>query len=46
MYGNQDKSGQMSADYTVRSAYCAPLAKEHLTGFELCSRLVRLSLYF
>ena len=36
------------ADYTVRSAHCAPLAKEreHLNGFEWCGRLVRLSLYF
>ena len=38
----------ISADYTVRSAHCAPLAKEreHLSGFEWCGRLVRLSLYF
>ena len=36
------------ADYTVRSAHCAPLAKErgHLNGFEWWSCLVCLSLYF
>ena len=38
----------ISADYTVRSTQCAPLAKEreHLNGFEWCGRLMHLSLYF